>query len=105
VVVLHKGPADGEAVDQLSALLPGRAIVLEEPELTLLTGVLNRVSVYLGNDSGISHLAAAVGAPSVVLFTAGRVIWRPWARHVEPLVVRTTSVDEHDVARATRALG
>jgi Glycosyltransferase family 9 (heptosyltransferase) len=104
-VVLHKGPADGEAVDQLSALLSVRPIVLEEPELTMLTGALSLVHTYLGNDSGISHLAAAVGTASVVLFAADRVMWRPWARHVEPLVVRTTSVDEHDVARATRALG
>jgi hypothetical protein len=103
-VVLHRGPADGEAVDQLSALLSGRVIVLGEPELTMLTGALSLVQAYLGNDSGISHLAAAVGTPSVVLFTADRVTWKPWARHVEPLVVRTTSADEHDVARATRAL-
>jgi heptosyltransferase III len=105
VVVLHRGPADSEAVDQVAALLSRRAIVLEEPELTLLTGALSQAHAYLGNDSGISHLAAAVGAPSVVLFTTDRAIWEPWARHVEPLVVSTTSVDEHDVARAIRALG
>jgi Glycosyltransferase family 9 (heptosyltransferase) len=103
-VILHRGPADGEAVDELAARLSRTALVLEEPELTHLAGVLSQAHAYLGNDSGISHLAAAVGTPSVVLFTIDRVIWRPWARHVEPLVVGTTSVDERDVARVIRAL-
>jgi hypothetical protein len=103
-VILHKGPVDGEAVDDLGARVATPAIVLEMPELSRLAGVLSQTHAYLGNDSGISHLAAAVGTPSVVLFTMDRLIWRPWARHVEPLVVGTTSVDEHDVERALRAL-
>jgi ADP-heptose:LPS heptosyltransferase len=40
-------------------------------------------SVYVGNDSGISHLAAAIGLPSVVLFGAtDPKIWAPRGEHV-----------------------
>ena len=103
-VVLHRGPADAEAVDVLSSLLSRRVIVLEEPELSLLAGVLSQATAYLGNDSGISHLAAALAVPSAVLFTRERLAWRPWAKHVEPQVVSMTSPEEEDVARAIAAL-
>jgi hypothetical protein len=103
-VVVHQGPADSEAVAALPEDLIARTIRLREPPLPLLAGVLTRAAAYLGNDSGISHLAAALGAPSLVLFGADRLIWRPWAEHVEPLVVSLTTVVEADVARVTATL-
>ncbi|MBI4764437.1 MAG: glycosyltransferase family 9 protein [Deltaproteobacteria bacterium] len=42
--------------------------VIKEIGLPLLAGVLSLCAGYLGNDSGVSHLAAAVGVPTVVLF-------------------------------------
>lgn len=38
------------------------------PPLTTLAGLLEGASGYVGNDSGVSHLAAAVGAPTVAIF-------------------------------------
>jgi ADP-heptose:LPS heptosyltransferase len=103
-VVVHQGPADAEAVAALTEPAIARAIVLREPPLPLLAGLLSHAAVYLGNDSGVSHLAAAVGAPSIVLFGAERLIWRPWAEHVEPLVVSQTALEEPDGARVAAAL-
>ncbi|MGH7345814.1 MAG: glycosyltransferase family 9 protein, partial [Candidatus Rokuibacteriota bacterium] len=103
-VLIHQGPADSEAVAALATRLTARAISLREPPLPLLAGALTHVAAYLGNDSGISHLAAAVGVPSTVLFGADRLIWRPWAEHVEPLVVSLAELDEGDTARVTAAL-
>ena len=40
------------------------------PPLPVLAGVLSMAQAYLGGDSGVSHLAAAVGAPAVILFPA-----------------------------------
>ena len=42
--------------------------VLIGPPLNVLAGALAGAAAYLGNDSGVSHLAAAVGAPALVLF-------------------------------------
>ncbi|MCQ9224894.1 glycosyltransferase family 9 protein, partial [Streptococcus suis] len=39
-----------------------------------LTGVLDRSSVVVGNDSGPRHLAQAVGTPTVGVFWVGNVI-------------------------------
>ena len=102
--LVHRGPADSEAVRGLCSRLTRRVTLLEEPALPVLAGVLARATAYLGNDSGISHLAAALGVPSVVLFGAERITWRPWAEHVEPEVVSMPTLDAADVTRVTGAL-
>jgi ADP-heptose:LPS heptosyltransferase len=66
--------------------------------------MLTHATLYVGNDSGISHLAAVVGARSVVLFGADQLIWRPWAHDVEPLVVSRATADDADIARVMAAI-
>lgn len=41
------------------------------PPLEVLAGVLAGAAAYVGNDSGVTHLAAAVGTPTVAIFAAG----------------------------------
>lgn len=49
---------------------------LSLPEVTALAA---RSSIFVGNDSGIAHIAAAVACPSVVIFGSSNVThWRPW---------------------------
>jgi lipopolysaccharide heptosyltransferase II len=51
---------------------------LRLPELTALAA---RASVFVGNDSGVAHVAAAVGTPQVVVFGSSNVAhWRPWTQ-------------------------
>ena len=46
------------------------------PEVTALAA---RSSLFVGNDSGIAHIAAAVGTPAVVIFGSSNIAhWRPW---------------------------
>lgn len=79
-VLVHRGPADREAVDQLTRLLDLPVLMLVEPPLHLLAAILREASAYLGGDSGVSHLAAAVGAQAAILFPpATRERWAPWS--------------------------
>jgi heptosyltransferase III len=103
-IAIHQGPADAAAVAALPESLIARAIVLREPPLPLLAGVLSLAAAYLGNDSGVSHLAAALGVQSVVLFGETQRPWRPWAEHVEPLVVSLAMLRDSDVEQVTADL-
>ncbi len=48
-----------------------------------LGAVLGRCRAFLGHDSGISHLAAAVGVPTLVLWgPTVQKVWRPVGDHV-----------------------
>jgi heptosyltransferase III len=95
-VVLHEGPADADAVAALDGLLAGGARVVRELSLVEVAGALAHAAAYLGNDSGISHLAAALGVPAVVLFEQRSVAWRPWSASAAVVVVDTTIVAQHD---------
>lgn len=84
-ICLSLGPADEhlrsfarEAQNQLGVRL------LEPPALPRLAAFLSRCRFYVGNDSGVSHLAAVVGVPAVVIFgpTDPRV-WGPVGTHVQ----------------------
>jgi ADP-heptose:LPS heptosyltransferase len=77
-VVVHQGPADAEAAAALRRHLGAGVVWLVEPALPALAGALAHAALYLGNDSGVSHLAAALGVPGLVLFDARHLAWRPW---------------------------
>jgi ADP-heptose:LPS heptosyltransferase len=78
------GPGDEEATSPLAAL-PGAVPVRDLP-LRPLGALLSQAALYLGNDSGITHLAAAAGAPTLALFgPTDPTTWSPLGPHVEVL--------------------
>ncbi len=43
---------------------------------------IRRAEIYIGNDSGLTHIAAAVGTPTLALFGYGwPELYRPWGKH------------------------
>ena len=49
--------------------------------LSEVTVLAARSQLFVGNDSGIAHIAAAVGTPAVVIFGSSNIAhWRPWNR-------------------------
>jgi len=98
--LIHQGPADRDAAEQLTRLLDASALRLVEPDLPLLAGILGDASAYLGGDSGVSHLAAAVGAAALILFPAAtRERWAPWSPTAHAL---TMSDETESVMAALR---
>ena len=66
--LLLQGPADDEVIERLLLRLPRRPILLRGLSMRQLAGVLSQVELYLGHDSGVTHLAALLGTPTVALF-------------------------------------
>jgi heptosyltransferase III len=103
-LVLHQGPADAEAVRDLVTHSRRPALRLTDPPLPMLAGVLSHARAYIGNDSGISHLAAAVGTPSVILFTEAARPWVPWSPTARCVTVTTSHVVDEEREAVTAAL-
>jgi heptosyltransferase-3 len=60
--------------------------VLARPNLEELIEAFTACPLFLGHDSGVSHLAAACGAPSVLLFgPTDPAMWAPPAPHIQVL--------------------
>ena len=79
------GEADAELVPVLKADAPGVPL-LTGKTLVQVGGVLSACESFVGNDSGITHLAAAVGTTVLALFGPSRADqWAPRGPHVTVL--------------------
>jgi len=78
-VLLVGGEADGPQVAALSEAFAGKlAFIARDLELPKLAAFLERCAVFLGHDSGISHLAAAAGTRCILLFgPTDPAVWAP----------------------------
>ncbi|MBM4032124.1 MAG: glycosyltransferase family 9 protein [Planctomycetes bacterium] len=81
-VVWLLGPAE-EGDAEARRLGQQVGVVAENLPLATLAGLLAVCRAYVGNDSGVSHLAAAVGAPTVALFgPTDPAMWAPRGHRV-----------------------
>jgi hypothetical protein len=103
-VAVHEGiaGADATAAAALRSRLGAEAVGVRRPDLAALAGALAAARVYVGNDSGISHLAATLGVPSLVLFTRATLRWQPWGESARPVVVSTASASAAEVTAVLR---
>ena len=99
-VLLLSGPADQESIHTiLRRLAPREPTMLEtminEPLLAVASR-LQQCRCYLGNDSGITHLAALLGIPTIALFgPSDLTTWRPVGPHV--IVIRETTLAQLNI--------
>ena len=79
VVALGPGEAWLRA-DFASIEAVGGAIVVADLEIEAVIALVAEAQLFVGNDSGLAHVAAAVRTPAVVVFSSSNPIhWRPWA--------------------------
>jgi lipopolysaccharide heptosyltransferase II len=72
-------PKEKRILEWLKQQTPAPVIGLNDLSLPEVTALASRAQLFLGNDSGIAHIAAAAGAPCVVIFGSSNVAhWRPW---------------------------
>ena len=83
-LLLVGGEAEGERLQRLAAgLPPARGRVAQSSPLADVAHLLSACRAFVGHDSGISHLAAAVGLPGLVLWgDTAEEVWRPPSERV-----------------------
>ena len=99
------GEAEGDRVERLSGLLQanrvGRALSLPLPKLAV---ELRSCNAFIGHDSGISHLAIAVGLPGLILWgPTNDLIWKPRGIEVD-LVIARGGLDHLPIEQVVAAL-
>jgi len=78
------GPDDRRSAEPLRRSLPRERWIDLTGQADLLTAYacLKRARLFVGNDSGLMHLAAAAGAPTVGLFgPSDERLYGPWGEH------------------------
>lgn len=68
--VVIGGPGEKEAADAIRAACPAAVSLIGATSLLEIAGLARRAAAAAGNDTGPMHIAAAVGCPSLVLFSA-----------------------------------
>jgi lipopolysaccharide heptosyltransferase II len=72
-------PKERRVLESVVAQTTARVISLSDLSLPEVTALAARSRLFVGNDSGIAHIANAAGAPCVVIFGSSNVAhWRPW---------------------------
>ena len=89
-VAVFGAPAERDAAAPVLASIPEnrRIDLVGTVDLPTVAACLRRCTLYIGNDSGLMHMAAAVGTPTLGLFGPGNEIrYGPWGARTA--VVRT----------------
>ncbi len=95
IAVLAAAHERAQAAPLLAALPPGRGLdLIARTDLLTAAAALRRCALFVGNDTGIMHIAAAMGTPTLGLFGPSLPAqYAPWGPRTA--VVRTTrSYDE-----------
>jgi heptosyltransferase-2 len=104
-LLLVGGEAEGERLQRLAAALPPtRTGVAKNLPLAELAVRLRSCAGFVGHDSGITHLAAALGLACVVLWSdTNETIWRPQGAQVN-ILREPTGLPRLDLARVRVAV-
>ncbi len=83
-IALILGPADERLVGRMAAFAKEiGGVTAHNLRLRLLAAMLSKCGAYVGNDSGVTHLAAATGIPTLAIFgPTDPAVWAPVGRNV-----------------------
>ena len=82
-LLLVSGPADEEVTGDFLNYTQPRPPLLHNLPLPKLAAILERCDLFIGNDSGVTHLAAATGVATLALFgPTSPAVWGPRGERV-----------------------
>ena len=80
-------PNEKPVLQSLKKYSSSRVVGFDNLSLPELTALAARARLFVGNDSGIAHIAATVGALCVVVFGSSNIAhWRPWTTKPNEIV-------------------
>ncbi len=105
MVIAGPGDAERAMAAPLLEALPDAIDLVGRLSLPETAACLARATVFIGNDSGLMHLSASTGAPTLGLFgPTDASEYAPAGRHAAPLVGPSGRMEDISVAAVERAV-
>ncbi len=104
--IIFVGPEERHLVQRMRDIFPATCVILEKLSIPQLAAAQARLAVFVSNDTGPVHIAAAVGTPIVVLIDLPRPhAYVPTATSQRLIFSESvTAIDVDQVYGATREL-
>ena len=103
--VVIAAPGQEHVAGEVTKLAQSRPRIIAALSLKELTAIIGQASVFVGNDSGPAHIAAALARPLAVIFGSSDTnVWHPWTqsfyRVIESNGLAITQISEAQVIAA-----
>jgi ADP-heptose:LPS heptosyltransferase len=103
--IIIAGPAQDDIAREVSERSRAKPLVVTGMGLKELTAMIGASSIFVGNDSGPAHIAAALARPLTVVFgSSDSSVWHPWTeseyRLIESSDISIKQVSEAEVIAA-----
>ncbi|MCA1637813.1 MAG: glycosyltransferase family 9 protein, partial [Acidobacteria bacterium] len=90
-------PKEREVLENLKQNSHVPIQIFDDLTLPEITALASKAKIFIGNDSGIAHIAAAVETPTVVIFGSSNIHhWRPWTNAANEIVYSGEEFDKSE---------
>ena len=104
-IVLSGGPGDVDLAETIRAEIDGAVSLVGKTDLRATAEVIRHADLFVGGDTGVSHIAAAVGTPVVTIFgPTNPARYRPLGERVTVLAPAASwEIEDRDLRTHTGA--
>lgn len=100
-IFLTEGPMDHDVVDHLINLVRVPFVRVRNRTISFIAALLRQMDMVITNDTGIMHLSAAVGTPTISLFgPTDPLQWAPLGKRHRFILGRSGDINTIDVDKA-----
>jgi len=105
-IVITAGPDDDAPLREMTLNMPNASLIMQNEPIRNVASVIANCDLYLTNDTGMMHVGASVGTPTLSLFgPTDPLQWAPHGAQHRFILGRENSVDNIPVDKVWQVLG
>lgn len=104
-IFLTEGPMDHDVLEALTGMMKAPFVRVKNRAISFVAALLKQMDLVVTNDTGIMHLSAAVGTPTLSLFgPTDPLQWAPLGKEHRFILGRGGKIDTIDVAKVFKLI-